>query len=309
MSSEVVLRVENLTKIYGREIDIRIAKLGKEVLAVKDVSFSVNKGEIFGFLGPNGAGKTTTMRAILNYLHIQEGRISVFGLDHNKDSIEIRKRLGYIPGELGLYEDFTGEELIKYVDKFRPTNQKFLEELKTIFRVNLSQKIRSLSHGNKQQVGLLIALASKPEFLILDEPSIGLDPLMTSNFHKILRKLRDEGITIFLSSHNLSEVQSICDRVGIIKEGEIVLIEEVENLKTKFLQNVRIKLPAVQSIDEKEIMKLDSVISCERVNDTTLELKVKENISEFLNWIKDIDITRITIEDASLEEIFLHYYE
>ncbi|MCG3226502.1 MAG: ABC transporter ATP-binding protein [Candidatus Heimdallarchaeota archaeon] len=309
MSSDVILKVENLTKIYGREIDIRFAKIGKEVLAVKDVSFSVNKGEIFGFLGPNGAGKTTTMRAILNYLRIQKGKISVFGLDHNKDSIEIRKRLGYIPGELGLYEDFTGEELIKYVDKFRPINQKFLKELKTVFRVNLSQKIRSLSHGNKQQVGLLIALAPKPEFLILDEPSLGLDPLMTANFHKILRKLREEGITIFLSSHNLSEVQSICDRVGIIKEGEIILIEEIENLKMKFLQNVRIKLPTPQAIDEEEIVKLDSVISCERVNETTLVLKVKENISEFLNWIKDISITRITIEDASLEEIFLHYYE
>ncbi|NPD88319.1 MAG: ABC transporter ATP-binding protein [Asgard group archaeon] len=309
MSNDVVLQVSNLTKIYGKKIDIKIKKVGKEILAVNNVSFSVKKGEIFGFLGPNGAGKTTTMRSILNYLRIQEGSITVFGLDHNKDSIEIRKRLGYIPGELGLYEDFTGEELVKYVDNFRPISQEFLKELRTVFRVSFTQKIRSLSHGNKQQIGLILALASKPEFLILDEPSIGLDPLMTANFHKILRKLREEGITIFLSSHDLSEVQSICDRVGIIKEGKIILIEEIEILKRKFLQNVRIKLPSPQAFDEEEIMKLDSVISCERVNNTTLVLKVKENISEFLNWIKDIDILRITIEDASLEEIFLHYYE
>jgi ABC-2 type transport system ATP-binding protein len=309
MSNEVVLQVNNLTKIYGKEIDFKFLKLGKEVHAVKDVSFSVKKGEIFGFLGPNGAGKTTTMRSILNYLRIQEGLITVFGLDHNKDSIEIRKRLGYIPGELGLFEDFTGEELIKYTNNFKPIDPNFLKELKNIFRVNLNQKIRSLSHGNKQQVGLIIALAPKPEFLILDEPSIGLDPLMTANFHKILRKLSAEGITIFLSSHDLSEVQSICDRVGIIKEGEIVLIEEVENLKNKFLQNVRIKFPEDKVMNEQGFLELDSVISCERENKHTLILKVKENVNELINLIKDIEIVRLTIEDASLEEIFLHYYE
>jgi ABC-2 type transport system ATP-binding protein len=309
MSNEVVLQVNKLTKTYGKEVDLWVKKFGKEVHAVKNVSFSVNKGEIFGFLGPNGAGKTTTMRSILNYLRIQEGSITVFGLDHSKDSIKIRRRLGYIPGELGLYEDFTGEELIKYVGKFRPIDQEFLKELRTVFRVNLTQKIRSLSHGNKQQVGLIIALAPKPEFLILDEPSIGLDPLMTANFHRILRKLSVEGITIFLSSHDLSEVQSICDRVGIIKEGEIVLIEEVENLKNKFLQNVRIKFSENKFMDEKKLLELETVISCSKENNNTLFLKVKENVNELINLIKDIEIIRLTIEDASLEEIFLHYYE
>ena len=309
MSSKIILQVDNLTKVYGHEYRLKFTSIGREVIAVKNASFSVNKGEIFGFLGPNGAGKTTTMRAILNYLRIQEGTISIFGLDHKKDSIEIRKRIGYIPGELGLYEDFTGEELIRYLDKFRPIDEEFLKDLKSVFKVNLNQKIRSLSHGNKQQVGLIIALAPKPEFLILDEPSIGLDPLMTANFHKILRKLRKEGITIFLSSHDLSEVQSICDRVGIIKEGEIILIEEVENLKNKFLQNVRIKFPSQEKISEENILALDSVISCYKENSTTLVLKVRENISELLNWINKFEIERLTIEDASLEEIFLHYYE
>ena len=295
--SSTVITVNNISKSFG------------EIKAVRNLSFSVESGLCFGFLGPNGAGKTTTMRSILNYLRIQEGTITIFGFDHIKDSIEIGKRIGYIPGELGLYEDFTGEELIRYLDKFRPINKEFMKELKSVFRVNLNQKIRSLSHGNKQQIGLIIALAPKPEFLLLDEPSIGLDPLMTANFHKILRKLKKEGNTIFLSSHDLSEVQSICDRVGIIKEGEIILIEEVENLKNKFLQNVRIKFAKQNKINEKDFLELDSVISGNRENSTTFILKVKENINEFLNWIKEFEIERITIEDASLEEIFLHYYE
>ena len=309
MTSEVILQVNNLTKIYGHEYNLGLTKIGREVVAVKNASFSVNKGEIFGFLGPNGAGKTTTMRSILNYLHIQEGEISVFELDHKKDSIEIRKRIGYIPGELGLYEDYTGEELLNYVDKFRSIDKEFLKKLRSVFKVNLTQKIRSLSHGNKQQVGLIAALGSKPDLLILDEPSIGLDPLMTANFHKILRGLKEEGVTIFLSSHDLSEVQSICDRVGIIKNGEIILIEKVEDLKNMFLQNVRIKFPPEKMLEESIILELDSVISCHKENDTTLILKIKEDINEFLNWIGNYDIERLTIEDASLEEIFLHYYE
>ncbi|MFW9772886.1 MAG: ABC transporter ATP-binding protein, partial [Candidatus Thorarchaeota archaeon] len=241
MSSKGVLKVSNLTKIYGHEIKIGRLKIGREVIGAQNVSFTVNEGEIFGFLGPNGAGKTTTIRSILGYLKIQTGAILINGLDHQKDSIEIRKNIGYVPGDLSLYEDFTGEEFIKYVDKFRPVNKVLLRELKSIFKVDLNQKIDSLSTGNRKQVALILALASNPSFLILDEPTTGLDPLMTAKFHKILRKLKEEGKTIFLSSHDLSEVQNICDRVGIIKEGRMLLVEDINDLKQKFLQNVKIK--------------------------------------------------------------------
>lgn len=309
LSSKGVLKVSNLTKIYGHEIKIGRLKIGREVIGAQNVSFTVNEGEIFGFLGPNGAGKTTTIRSILGYLKIQTGAILINGLDHQKDSIEIRKNIGYVPGDLSLYEDFTGEEFIKYVDKFRPVNKVLLRELKSIFKVDLNQKIDSLSTGNRKQVALILALASNPSFLILDEPTTGLDPLMTAKFHKILRKLKEEGKTIFLSSHDLSEVQNICDRVGIIKEGRMLLVEDINDLKQKFLQNVKIKFSSKSVPTEDDLNNLDSIISREKLNETTFKLIIKEDVNELLKWLVNYRIKRLTIEDASLEDIFLQFYE
>lgn len=170
-SSETVLEVSNLTKIYGRELGLGGRRVGRRVVGARDVSFSVRRGEIFGFLGPNGAGKTTVMRSILDYLHIQEGTITVFGMDHHRDALKIRKRIGYVPGDLSLYENFTGNELIDYYGGFRPVDPEDIEELRSVFRVDLTLNVKALSSGNRQQVGLILALASKPDFLILDEPT------------------------------------------------------------------------------------------------------------------------------------------
>ncbi len=309
MTQEVILQVSNLTKVYGREIHLGLKKFCKKIVGAQNVSFSVSKGEIFGFLGPNGAGKTTVMRSILNYLRIEEGDISVFDLDHRKDSLEIRKRIGYIPGDFAVYDNFTGNELIKYFNHFRQYDKVLLEELRTIFTVNLNQKTRTLSSGNRQQVGIILALASKPEFLILDEPSSGLDPLITAKFHKILKRLKKEGVTIFLSSHDLAEVQAICDRVGIIKNGEMVLVEDVENLRKKFLQHVFVRFSSSKVPTLEEIKELDFVLDANQKNNGDFKLKIKENIDDLINWLKGYEIERLSIEDASLEEIFLHYYD
>jgi ABC-2 type transport system ATP-binding protein len=303
ISTDIVLQVSNLTKIYGKELTLGRFKLGRKVTGAQEVSFYVEKGEIFGFLGPNGAGKTTTMRSILGYLRIQSGKVTIFGLDHQQDSIEIRKRIGYVPGDLSLYEDFTGEELIWYLDKFQAVDQTFLKELKSTFTVDLTQKIENLSTGNRQQVGLIIALAPRPDFLILDEPTSGLDPLMTSKAHKIFKKLRDEGKTIFLSSHDLAEVQAICDRVG-----KMILVERIEDLKQKFLQNVKIKFSSKTLPQEDDFKRLESIISVEKTNETTFKLIIKEDINELLKLLINYKIKRFTIEDASLEEIFLKFY-
>jgi len=249
------------------------------------------------------------MRCILDYLRIQRGTITVFGLDYHKDALTIRERIGYLPGELALYENFTGDELIEYYNNFRPVNQNFLKELKSIFRVDLSLKIKSLSTGNLQQVGLILALASKPDFFILDQPTTSLDPLMAANVHRILKKLKGEGKTIFLSSHDLAEVQAVCDRIGIIKEGRMILVEEIKNLVAKFLQNVKIKFSPYTSLSEENFKELDSVISIEKIDETTFRLKIKEDVNELLQWLKTYEIERLTIEDATLEEIFLQYYE
>ena len=307
--NETVLQVSNLTKIYGYEFRLGGKKIGRRVVGARDVNFSVNKGEIFGFLGPNGAGKTTTIRSILAYLRIQSGTIIIFGLDHHRDALAIRERIGYVPDDLALYETFTGEELIEYFNNFRPVDRDFLKELRSIFRVDLTLKIKLLSSGNRQQVGLILALAPKPDFLILDEPTSGLDPLMAANFHKILKKLKGEGITIFLSSHNLAEVQAVCDRVGIIKEGRMILVEKIENLITKFLQNLKIKFSPSTLPREEDFKGLDSVISVEKTDETTFSLKIKEDVNELLKWLVNYKIERLAIEDATLEEIFLQYYE
>ncbi|TFG08697.1 ABC transporter ATP-binding protein, partial [Candidatus Heimdallarchaeota archaeon] len=186
---------------------------------------------------------------------------------------------------------------------------KFLKTLKKNFKADLSLKIRALSTGNRQQVGIIAALASKPEFLILDEPTSGLDPLMTSKFHKILKELKKEGITIFLSSHNLSEVQSICDRVAIIKEAKIVLVENINELRNKFLQNIHISFTKDSIPEESFFKELPFITNVEKLNDTTYKLQLKENINDLLKTLSKYKVERLTIEDAKLEEIFLHYYQ
>jgi ABC-2 type transport system ATP-binding protein len=308
-TQDIVLNVSNLTKIYGRDISLGKWNIRKRVVGAEKVSFDVMKGEIFGFLGPNGSGKTTTIRSILDYLHIQEGEITVFNLDHQKDALEIRKRIGYVPGDMALYDDFTGLELIKYFNKFREINKDFLEELKSIFRVDLATKVKKLSKGNRQQIGLILALAPKPEFLILDEPSAGLDPLMAAQFHRMLKRLKSEGITIFLSSHDLAEVQNICDRVGIIKEGKMILVESMESLKSKFLQIVDVIFEGDDVPSEDKLLALETVLDITIRNTHHLTLRIKEDVNEIIQFLSSYPLSRLEIKDASLEEIFLHFYE
>ena len=207
------------------------------------------------------------------------------------------------------YTKTSGDELIDYFGRFRPVNPDFLKELRSLFRVDLTLKVKSLSSGNRQQIGLILALASKPDLLILDEPTVGLDPLMATNVHNLLKKLKAEGKTVFLSSHDLAEVQAVCDRIGIIKEGHMILVETIENLVNKFLQNVRIRFHPSKVPSEKELAQFESVISVERTNETTFTLRIKEDVNELLRWLSNYHIERISILDATLDEIFLQYYK
>lgn len=309
LNTENILEVSNLTKYYGSSYTIGNKTIGSCNIGVNNVSFNIKKGEIFGFLGPNGSGKTTTMRSILNYLKIQNGCINVFGSDHRIHSLSLRKRIGYLPGDLGLYDDFSGEELLRYANSFRTSNKDFLNELKSIFRVDLKKKIKALSKGNKQQIGILLSLASKPDFLILDEPTSGLDPLISSYFIDILRSLKKEGITIFLSSHDLAEVQMICDRVAIIKNGELILVESVNALQRKSIQNVNVTFSRSSSINIDEIKNMKSVISVEQNRNNSFVIKIKGDSNELIKYLSKYQFQYLTIENSSLEDIFLQYYQ
>ncbi|MFQ5979325.1 MAG: ATP-binding cassette domain-containing protein [Candidatus Heimdallarchaeota archaeon] len=305
-----ILRVEGLTKHYGHDYSIGPLQIGGDLVkAVQDVSFSVREGEIFGFLGPNGAGKSTTMRCIMAYLKIQGGSIEIFDLDYEKDALLIRNRIGYLPGDVALYKNFTGIELIEYLGKFRPTDNEMLKKLRTIFKVNLNKKIGGLSSGNRQQVAVITALVSNPDLLILDEPTGGLDPLMAARLHNLLVDLRNQGKAIFLSSHDLSEVQKVCDRVGIIREGRMIVIEKVETLLEKSLQELTIEFESSPPPSEDDFRSLTNVVAVQKdQQNSKFQLKIKEDVNELLKFLTQYRIKRMTLRDASLEEIFLHYY-
>jgi ABC-2 type transport system ATP-binding protein len=225
------LEVERLTKSYGR------------ARGVVDLTFSVERGEVFGYLGPNGAGKTTTIRTLLDFIRPTGGRASILGLDSRRDSIEIHRRVGYLPGEFGLYERLTAHEQLTYLSSLRDDiDERSIRELAERFDLELDVGIASLSHGNKQKVGLIQAFVHRPDVLILDEPTQGLDPLMQQAFYRLLHEARERGGTVFLSSHVMPEVEHVCDRVGIIRDGRLAAVEDIDDLKGRALKLVEVRL-------------------------------------------------------------------
>ena len=217
-----VVRADRLTKRYGSE------------RGVTDLDFEVRGGEVFGFLGPNGAGKTTTIRLLLDLIRPTSGRVEVFGLDPRRDGLAVRRRLGYVPGDLRLYDRLTGLELLRYFANLRGTGDTGdAATLAADLELDLERPLKELSKGNRQKAGLVQALMHQPDLLVLDEPTSGLDPLGQQVVHELLRRAAGEGRTVFLSSHVLSEVQRIADRVAIVREGRIELVEEVERLRAR----------------------------------------------------------------------------
>ena len=225
-----IISIDSLTKYYGK------------FLAVSDISFSVNKGEIFGLIGPNGAGKSTTMRSILNFIKPTEGKITINGLDSKKDYLKIRNLIGYLPGEFSIYDNLNGEEYLSHILHLRNKSNKIpnLKKLATRFDLDLSIKSKKLSKGNKQKIGLIQAFCHNPEILILDEPTSGLDPLKQQEFENLVLEFKNQGKTIFISSHVLPEVETLCDRVAIIKNGQIIAEDKMADLKKKSLNRIEV---------------------------------------------------------------------
>jgi ABC-2 type transport system ATP-binding protein len=283
----MIIETENLTKYYGK------------IKGVEDLSFSIEKGEIFGFLGPNGAGKTTTIRTLLGFLKPTGGKAFIFGKDIEKEIEEIKEMTGYIPGELNLYGDLTAKDFLDYFGKLRKNfDEKKLKELLEIFEVPLDRKIKGYSRGMKQKLGIIQAFMHNPELVMMDEPTSGLDPLLQKKFYDFLREEKKEGKTMFISSHILTEVEKISDRVGVIKEGNLIALENIEALKSKKGKVVKVKT--------KEKIKIKG-IKTEEENGWT-KFVVTKNVDDIIKKLAAYTIKDIEIGELSLEEIFMHYY-
>jgi len=256
-----VIETDGLTKFYGA------------VRGIEDVTVSVEAGEVFAFLGPNGAGKTTTIRTLLDLLHPSAGSASIFGLDSRRDSVAIRARLGNLPGDFGYGKRVTGREAVGLLAKLRGLEGLGrAEQLARRFRADLDRPLGQLSRGNRQKVGLITALFHSPELLILDEPTSGLDPLMQEEFLALVREERERGCAVFLSSHELDEVERVCDRVGIIRDGTLVAVEQVADLLAKTMERRRVEVEFAEPAELEDVRAIPGVVSAEFARPTLEEV-------------------------------------
>jgi len=255
------IQTEGLTKLYGAE------------RGIEDVTIAVERGEVFGFLGPNGAGKTTTIRTLLDLLHPTRGSARIFGLDSHRDSVAIRARLGNLPGDFGYGKRASGREALGLLARLRDIRDLGrAEELARRFRADLDRPLGQLSRGNRQKVGLILALFHRPELLILDEPTSGLDPLMQEEFLALVREERERGCAVFISSHELDEVERVCDRVGIIREGRLIAVERVDELLGKTAGRQRVEVEFDAPVDLDDVRAIPGVVRAEFAHPTLEEV-------------------------------------
>ncbi|MEJ5229161.1 MAG: ABC transporter ATP-binding protein [Pseudothermotoga sp.] len=287
-----VIEIENLTKYYGRH------------RGIVDVNLCVDEGEIFGFIGPNGAGKTTTIRILLGLIFPTSGTARIFGKDCVKEGYQIRKDVGYIPGEVSYYSDVSVSELLDYSASFYDhVDKNYAKELCEIFELDLKKKFRELSMGNKKKVAIVQALLHKPRLLICDEPTNGLDPIMQTRLFNIFKELKQKGTTIFFSSHVLSEVQRLCDSFAMIKEGKIVKTGKLDQLG-----QMNYKIVTVQSKQKEELKELLKIGDFKEDN-STVTFRYTGRTDTLLKNLSQVHVENIWIEDPSLEEFFMSLYE
>jgi len=296
VSTEPAIQTENLTKHYG------------DTKALIDLNLTVARGEVFGFLGPNGAGKTTMIRTLLDEIRPTSGRASVLGLDSHTQSVEIRNHIGYVPGDLAMYPNLTGRDTLTYFANLRGgVDWGFVDQLADRLDADLTKKVGDLSSGNRQKIGLIQAFMNKPEVLIMDEPSSGLDPLVQREFQTMMREVVADGRSVFLSSHTLSEVQRAADRVGIIRLGKLIAVEEVASLRSKAIRTVNLFFD--ESVDAAVFEPLPGVREVS-VQNHHVTLSFDGQMETLLKVVAErYGLLDITTHEADLEEIFLTYYE
>ena len=289
-----VIETDDLTKRYG------------EARGIENVTMTVEAGEVFGFLGPNGAGKTTTIRTLLDLLHPTSGSARLFGLDSRRDSAAIRGRLGNLPGDFSYDPRLTGRELLSFVAEVRGLRDLGgAPQLAERFHADLDRPLRELSRGNRQKVGLIQAFFHEPELLILDEPTGGLDPLMQEQFLELVQEQRGRGTTVFLSSHELDEIQRVCDRVGIIREGRLVAVEKVADLTGRTYRHVSIEFGA--PVDPTEFDRLAGVGELV-AEGSRISFKVEGDLDPVVKTAARHSVRDIEVAQPTLEEVFLTYY-
>jgi ABC-2 type transport system ATP-binding protein len=295
MTDQIAIHTDGLTKHYG------------DVKALVDLSLDIRPGEIFGFLGPNGAGKTTMIRTILDELRPTAGRASILGMDTHSQSVEIRKHIGYVPGDLAMYPNLTGRDTLTYFANLRDgVDWSYVESLADRLDADLEKKVGDLSSGNRQKVGLIQAFMNQPQLLIMDEPSSGLDPLVQREFQRMMREVAAEGRTVFLSSHTLSEVQRVANRVGIIRHGKLIAVETVADLRSKAIRTVNIFFDG--PVDAAEFKGLPGVREAVSQNEH-VTLSFDGQMETLLKVVTErFHVLDITTHEADLEEIFLTYY-
>ncbi|NCC82998.1 MAG: ABC transporter ATP-binding protein [Clostridia bacterium] len=288
-----VIEINELTKYYGK------------ARGIIDVSFSVHEGEIFGFIGPNGAGKSTTIRTLLGLLYPTSGSATIFGRDCIRDGSELRRDIGYLPAEVYYYDNMKVIDLLKYSSSFYgKVDLPRIRELAGIMDLDLTRKIDDLSYGNKKKVGIVQGLLHRPKLIILDEPTSGLDPLMQKKFFELIREENKNGATVLMSSHILTEVQKLCSRVAIIKEGRIIQLQEINSLRNTSYKKVRIEFRdgVPEGFDA-----VPGISALTRENGEATFLYAGD-VNTLVRRISAEPLKNLTIEEPDLEEIFMHYY-
>ena len=287
------IEIKNLTKVYGKN------------RGIQDINISVKEGEIYGFIGPNGAGKSTTIKTLLNFIYSTSGEALIFGMDSVKESEKIKEYIGYVPSEVRYYDDVKVKDIIKYAQSFYPkSNKEYVDRICNELELDMNKKMGELSLGNKKKVAIAQSLINNPKLLILDEPTNGLDPLMQKKLFNILIEEKEKGNTVFLSSHNLVEIQNLCDRVCVIKEGKIVDIIEIEKSKTEL--KLKVTLSSSDITDDIVLNLSDKILDKNGKLHTFIYSK---NIDSLVKEIANYKIDELLIEKEDLEDAFLNYYE
>lgn len=287
-----VIEVKNLKKHFS------------DVKAVDDISFNVEQGEIFGFLGPNGAGKTTTIRMMMDFIRPTGGSISILGKDAQRDTVELKKKIGYLSGYVQLYPKWTGQTHINFVKSLNGESE-IAEKLIRRLDFDPTMKAKKLSSGNRQKLGIIMAFMTKPELLIMDEPTNALDPLLQNEVYEMLKEVTKEGTTVFMSSHNLAEVDKVCHRVGIIRMGKIVAMESISSLKAMRIYTVTARFE--EKVSETSLNLEGLAVTKEIMGGYIMSFK--GDVNNLVAYLKEKKLNDIQIEHASLEDIFLEFYE